>query len=401
MADISVGSNVITNPNNINTVVVTNTNDKTQVGCSIDVLADAINAQAGGITEVGDGLSESPQGTVVLGNDVGDTEATLTSNREIPLGGFNLNLTGTGGFNLGTTTGAGRLTVRSSAPNTYPLQIQNSLGGQLFNFFENGNNDGVLEIKESSGRPQIFLASSISNYTLNSFGVKTSSLSNTLHVRTDIDFGGITIDGAGGFATYFAKISGTVSAVRLTANTAGIIGNSISLTFDGTNTITQAITAWNAANPSNQITLTAGDGSQIPTAQVLNMTGGQDVNNIGLTLNHTSITNGKIWTLASSAGNSGFGTGKLHFINQTDSPATPVITLTETGQVGLSNVTPDASAKFQVDSTTQGILGVRLTTIQRDAIVGPAEGLHIWNTTTKRPNWYDGTQWILADGTPA
>lgn len=63
-----------------------------------------------------------------------------------------------------------------------------------------------------------------------------------------------------------------------------------------------------------------------------------------------------------------------------------------TGQ--LANVSsPNASAVFQIDSTTGGLLPPRMTTTQRDAISAPAEGLEVYNLTTHKKQVYDGTTW--------
>ena len=51
-------------------------------------------------------------------------------------------------------------------------------------------------------------------------------------------------------------------------------------------------------------------------------------------------------------------------------------------QVGIGTATPDASAKLDIASTTKGFLPPRMTTAQRDAIVSPATGLVIFNTST-------------------
>jgi hypothetical protein len=56
------------------------------------------------------------------------------------------------------------------------------------------------------------------------------------------------------------------------------------------------------------------------------------------------------------------------------------------GQTGFGNATPDASAKVQIDSITQGFLPPRMTTTQRDAIASPAAGLIIYNITTAKLN---------------
>ena len=54
----------------------------------------------------------------------------------------------------------------------------------------------------------------------------------------------------------------------------------------------------------------------------------------------------------------------------------------------------DASAAFQVDSTSKGALSApRMTTSQRDAITSPATGLQVYNTDTNALNYYNGTLW--------
>ncbi len=64
------------------------------------------------------------------------------------------------------------------------------------------------------------------------------------------------------------------------------------------------------------------------------------------------------------------------------------------GQVNIGNGgLPNASAILQVDSTTQGMLPPRMTTTQRDAISAPAEGLEIYNLTTHKKNFWDGSAW--------
>ena len=52
-----------------------------------------------------------------------------------------------------------------------------------------------------------------------------------------------------------------------------------------------------------------------------------------------------------------------------------------------------ASAILDVVSTTKGFLPPRMTTTQRDAIVTPATGLRIYNTTTNTNDTYNGTAW--------
>ncbi len=66
-----------------------------------------------------------------------------------------------------------------------------------------------------------------------------------------------------------------------------------------------------------------------------------------------------------------------------------------------SDVVPDASAMLDVVSTNKGFLPPRMTTAQRDAIVSPAVGLVIYNTSTNCLNFYNGTGWYSSCGSPA
>jgi len=58
-----------------------------------------------------------------------------------------------------------------------------------------------------------------------------------------------------------------------------------------------------------------------------------------------------------------------------------------------SGAAPDSSAILDVSSTTQGFLLPRMSTAQRDAIINPALGLTIFNTTVNCLQWWDGAVW--------
>ena len=68
------------------------------------------------------------------------------------------------------------------------------------------------------------------------------------------------------------------------------------------------------------------------------------------------------------------------------------------GAVGIGTDSPNASSIFEVSSFIKGFLPPRMSTTQRDAISTPAEGLEIYNTTTKEPNFFDGADWQTAGG---
>jgi hypothetical protein len=67
--------------------------------------------------------------------------------------------------------------------------------------------------------------------------------------------------------------------------------------------------------------------------------------------------------------------------------------ISETGGILVGTSTDVPSAIFSIASTTRGFLPPRMTTTQRNAISAPAEGLMIYNSTTKKLNFYNGTGW--------
>lgn len=65
--------------------------------------------------------------------------------------------------------------------------------------------------------------------------------------------------------------------------------------------------------------------------------------------------------------------------------------------VGISStaITPDASSILELRTTTKGLLIPRMTGAERDAIVSPATGLAIYNTSTNKFNFYNGSSWTV------
>lgn len=62
--------------------------------------------------------------------------------------------------------------------------------------------------------------------------------------------------------------------------------------------------------------------------------------------------------------------------------------------VGTDKTLAVASAKMQVQSTTQGFLPPRMTTTQKNAIASPVAGLQVFDTTLNLMSYYNGTIWI-------
>ena len=76
-------------------------------------------------------------------------------------------------------------------------------------------------------------------------------------------------------AAYTGTPTGCATAVTAQAAHVGVDGNLIVLSFDGSKTIAQVVTAWNAAHATNQITITVGNDAQTPSnGQAITLTGG-------------------------------------------------------------------------------------------------------------------------------
>jgi hypothetical protein len=61
--------------------------------------------------------------------------------------------------------------------------------------------------------------------------------------------------------------------------------------------------------------------------------------------------------------------------------------------VGVNVVSPASSAILDVTSTTKGFLPPRMTTVDRNAIAAPAQGLILYNTTSDRLTYRDVDSW--------
>jgi hypothetical protein len=61
--------------------------------------------------------------------------------------------------------------------------------------------------------------------------------------------------------------------------------------------------------------------------------------------------------------------------------------------LGTNQQKPDASALLDMVSTAKGLLIPRMTEVQRDAIVSPANGLQIYNLNTQSLNIWNGVVW--------
>lgn len=89
--------------------------------------------------------------------------------------------------------------------------------------------------------------------------------------------------------------------------------------------------------------------------------------------------------------------GRLIFMTTPSGSTLPLehMRITSAGQVAIGTTTPDATAKMQIDSTTQGFLMPRMTSAQRLAISSPPAGLMVYDTNLGCRCVYAGTHWTF------
>jgi hypothetical protein len=63
-------------------------------------------------------------------------------------------------------------------------------------------------------------------------------------------------------------------------------------------------------------------------------------------------------------------------------------------QIGIGTTTPNAKAALDIKATDKGVLFPNLTTVQRNAITNPPNGLHVFNSEERCLNYYDSVNAI-------
>jgi hypothetical protein len=114
--------------------------------------------------------------------------------------------------------------------------------------------------------------------------------------------------------------------------------------------------------------------------------------NVGLqnTVIFGSIGTQRVGFVANAGGNVG---QDVYFKNHSQQTSATIFCQGSTFNVGIGTDTPNAKALLDVASTTKGFLPPRMTTAQRDAITSVPAGLMIYNTSTNKLNFYNGSAW--------
>ena len=86
---------------------------------------------------------------------------------------------------------------------------------------------------------------------------------------------------------------------------------------------------------------------------------------------------------------------RLQFSTTPDgaSAAVEAMRITSAGNVGIGATSIESNCLLKLESTTKGFRPPSMTTTQRDAIATPIAGLMIYNNTTNKLNFYNGSSW--------
>lgn len=93
--------------------------------------------------------------------------------------------------------------------------------------------------------------------------------------KSDNSILALTTDPADGVAASASHTDGGSTTVTFTADTVGVVGNSISLVFDGIDDVDTVVNAWNTANPGNTVSHD-GAGTEVLPAATINLQDGVD-----------------------------------------------------------------------------------------------------------------------------
>jgi len=225
------------------------------------------------------------------------------------------------------------------------------------------------------------------------FGMDTDNSSFRLYSRND-GYGDITINGNGTYVLATSLADGTIYR---------IVANNLSNMLIGTD---QNIPIYLATNNNANTWMFNVDGTsnfpnniRVGVAPIINSAYGVSIHNDAMAIKTTA----SFAELDFYAANEDFlglvGADSVSGDTLLESDVNNVwLRPTVTGKSVIAqnagSAVGDASAILIANSTTQGFLIPRMTTVQRDAIVSPANGLQIYNTTLNLLQLYNGTSWV-------
>ena len=293
-------------------------------------------------------LVQNSAGNQLLKVDDGRNVYLGDSNNYIHRGAvFQGNYSAVGNWNFGTISDfAARFGIKGSGNDatTTALLVQNSDGDDMLKVTDDRN----IETYDATGN------------VISQNDAATSTFVINPSLTSDVDF---RVAGGGGKVNLL-KVDSGLNSVSI--GTGGVANTRFVIKGDGTTSATTALLVQNSAG--TDLLKVDDDGGIITSRFDLSKSDNSIIPYIGGSLGKKYSTNNHF--------SNAYLKGYVHITNN-----------------AVSDTTYNASAKLQVDSTTQGFLPPRMTTTERDAITTPAAGLMVYNTTTNKAQCYNGSTW--------
>ncbi len=325
-----------------------------------------------------------------------------------------LSLSASGGtYNYPLITSGGNIGINTTTP-TNTVDVRSSVNGSI---------SGLRLVQESIPTPteQRYIGSFYEVPTTGlvgsiygtsstySFASATAMAANSFAVTSNATSGQLLL-GAAGSSGYISITTGglqtTNERIRILAN--GNIGvntttpSSIFEVNTGTGGASKGIGITQASNNGNASISYSSIDFTVPTTGLIGqfLSTASNYTNAGVNLAANSVallsyaTSGQL--LLGAMGASGyvnFNTGGFASSNER-------MRITSSGNIGIGTTTPNASAKLELSSTTQGFLPPRMTATQASAISSPAKSLMLYvtdtnGTFTSAGLWIYTTSWKL------
>lgn len=337
-------------------------------------------------------LADSAEATglkwgTISADNMATADLTLTLARTHDLAGFELK------FDNGQVTieGAG------STSATTTLLVENSSGTDLLKIDDDGGfalGNGATYLDNTS----VSIGSNAIATGINgavSIGAGSSSAGGS---SVSIGYSASTTNGRAIAIGQNAAVSNT-GGVSIGGNSDTVNGVAVG---DGSQALnTESVAIGNSANANAYNGIAIGAGANVTAGRSTAIGPSASVTaNRGISLGYLSSVGGTYSTMISSANSSKANnvsnsfavncnsTDHLFFVGNTADGY-----LNSTGNFVFGNTTVAGSAKLAVDSTTSGFLPPRMTTTEKNAIVAPASGLMVYDTTLSKLCVYTGAAW--------
>jgi hypothetical protein len=296
--------------------------------------------------------------STVLGATIGANNSALTAWADLNIAGSAIIFRSGGENDRGRIFSNGNFTYGGNVDSGYKFDVVGTFRTSTTSYLcTNSGNALIGSTTDSGEKLQVTGTAKITGATVieTSLGFGTDSLRATIFAGSGSNRGIVLQDNAAGIANVITFTVGNVTKTN---------GGKPDILLNSSYTQPGIFQGYNKLQLTG--TYTELSGGTETRAIFIDTT-------IGATTNYRAIE----WTNNNGWGLYGAGTAK-NYLN---------------GNLGLGVTTNNASAKFQVDSTTQGILPPRMTTTQKNAIATPAAGLIVYDSTTNKLCCYNGTTW--------